>query len=532
MKSKVMKRICGVLLASAMVLGMAGCGQGADESTAPGNGNAESKTEADERKDPVILEWYYRGNGPQKDTQLVEDKLNEYLKTYEGLEHVTVHMNCFAAADYANSVLLDQTSGKQIDILNTVGLDFATEVKNGTYLAIDSYLEQMPELKGALPQWLWDLGKVEGSTYMIPNYQRGANMMYMVIPSKYEKYIDIDKFREMLVDKTTPVEDFAAVMEEFIVAVREGEATQTKYLPPLAELYTVPHYGFAQYADKLNGSFVLYCDDTNVQNIYLTENFKKACAITADWYEKGYIPQDVLVADSNTLIKENMLNDISRAINSEQSYGDEAFASELISSYYGFDTKALPFHNNYFMQNSWGAGGNGVTASCGNPEEALKFIEALTTEKGKEIYNLIVYGIEGVHYEKVDENHIKTLEYDQSQGGIDTSYAAMKWIIGNTTNAYLNQGCSESDNEIANEINNNPDNIISPIMGFRIDTAPIATELEQIAAVEKEYKDTLMTGAMGSKWESTYNEFIEKLEIAGLDKVMIELQAQVDAFLK
>ena len=370
MKSKVMKRICGALLVSTMVLGMAGCGQSADESTTPGSETVESKTEAEETKDPVILEWYYRGNGPQKDTQLVEDTLNEYLKSYEGLEHVTVHMNCFAAADYANSVLLDQTSGKQIDILNTVGLDFATEVKNGTYLAIDSYLEQMPELKGALPQWLWDLGKVEGSTYMIPNYQRGANMMYMVIPSKYEKYIDVDKFREMLVDKTTPVEDFAAVMEEFIVAVREGEGTQTKYLPPLAELYTVPHYGFAQYADKLNGSFVLYCDDTNVQNIYLTENFKKACAITADWYEKGYIPQDVLVADSNTLIKENMLNDVSRAINSEQSYGDEAFASELISSYYGFDTIALPFHNNYFMQNSWGAGGNGVTASCENPEEA------------------------------------------------------------------------------------------------------------------------------------------------------------------
>lgn len=507
------KRILGLGLTLAMVLGM----------SIPGNAKEASA-------DPVTLEWYYRGNGIQKDTQLVEDTLNEYLKSYEGLEHVTVHMNCFSAADYANGVLLDQTSGKQIDILNTVGLDFATEVKNGTYLSLDDYLAELPELQAELPGWLWDLGKVDGQTYMVPNYQRGANMMYMTLPAVYAKYMDVDQFRELLQDKDTPIEEIAAMLENFIVALREGEGTDTKYLPSLAGLLTA-NFGFDKHFDTINGSFVLYYDDPQVQNVYLTQKYKKACEITADWYEKGYIPQDVLVTDMNNYIKSNMLNDISLAINSDQWYGDEEYASEMTTKGYGFETISIPFNKNYFMANFWGAGGNGVTAACEHPEEALKFIEALTTEKGKDIYNLIVFGIEGVHYKKLNDTRIETLEYDTSQGGLDTSYAAMKWIIGNTAHAYLNQASSDDELEMADQINNNPDNIISPIMGFRVTTEPVATELEQIAAVVTEYSDSLTSGAMGKDWESTYDKFVQKLETAGCDKVIEEFQSQIDAFL-
>lgn len=522
MKRQTVKKVLGTLTALAMALGMAGCGKEQE-----GNQNQQEQA-----KDSVVLEWYYRGNGIQKDTQAVEDAVNTLLKDYEGLEHVTLHMNPFAASDYANGVLLAQTSGKQIDILNTVGLNFVSEVNNGTYLALDDYLDKNPDLKQELPDWLWDLGKVDGHVYIVPNYQRGANRMYITIPKAYGKYIDVDRLRNMLVDKTTSLEDYARIMEQYLLDVREGEGKETKYLPSLADLYTVGYYGFGQFFDTLSGSFALYDGDTTVKNLYLTEEFKNACRITAEWYEKGYIPQDVLVLDMNTYVKENMLNDASLAINSDQWYGDEEFASESIGKMYGFDVYTLPFNDHYFMANSWGAGGNGVTASCQHPEEAVRFLEALTTEKGAEIYNLIVYGLEGVHYEKIDDTHIRTLEYDGPQGGSDTSYAAMKWIIGNTAHAYLNQACSDDEMRLADEINNNPDNVVSGIMGLRIDTEPVATELEQIAAVVKEYKDSLIKGVKGSDWEATYNEFVKKMDVAGVDKVLAEFQSQVDEFLK
>ncbi|MBO5959268.1 MAG: hypothetical protein J6Q65_04010, partial [Lentisphaeria bacterium] len=47
------------------------------------------------------------------------------------------------------------------------------------------------------------------------------------------------------------------------------------------------------------------------------------------------------------------------------------------------------------------------------------------SEIGKKIYNTMVFGIEGKHYNFVDKENdrIETVEYASSQGGVDTSYA-------------------------------------------------------------------------------------------------------------
>ena len=105
----------------------------------------------------------------------------------------------------------------------------------------------------------------------------------------------------------------------------------------------------------------------------------------------------------------------------------------------------------------------------------MRFLEVLNTEEGKEVYNAVVYGLEGVHYEKLSENRIKTFEYDGTQGGADTTYAGIKWIIGNTTLAYLNQACADDLNDLVNMVNNNPDNVTSPIMGFRFNLSRCST---------------------------------------------------------
>ena len=107
----------------------------------------------------------------------------------------------------------------------------------------------------------------------------------------------------------------------------------------------------------------------------------------------------------------------------------------------------------------------------------------------------------------------------------------MKWIMGNTFHAYLNQGCKDGDNELALSINENPDNTISDLMGFVARVSDISTQVEQTTAVTKEYMNTLQSGAMGDDWKSFYDEYVSKMENAGLDDVLKELQSQVDAFL-
>ena len=544
-----MKKLGAVGLAIMMAASLAGCGSSKEaESAASGTQSepasaqsdaADAQTEAadsgaasQEASDgeAVTLEWYYRGNGIQKDTEMVEEAFNELLKTYPGMENVTVNFNCYTGDEYSNAVILAQSADKQIDILNTVGLDFAEEVEKGTYLPLNDMLAENETLKSTLPDWLWDLGSIDGNIYIVPNYQRAANLMYLTTPKEYmDNYGDKEKIESVIQNPDSTVEEIAAVLEEYCQAVQAGEGA-TKYMPPLATMY-YSQYGFMDNFDKINGEFIAFNKDNKVVDQYLYDEVKEAYRISGEWYEKGYIHPDIMTISPSDFQAGNMMNEVSYIFCVNNQAGDEEKVSDYYSQSYGFDTYAIPIKTNYYITNTWSAGGNGVTAKCEHPDKALRLIELMTTEEGKDLYNMMVYGIEGVHYEKIDDTHIRTLEYDGTQGGVDTSYAGIKRIIGNTFNAYLNQGCVDGDNELALEINNSEDNEISNLMGFNASVENISTQLEQISAVSQEYASSLYNGALGSGWEDQYNAYLEKMENAGLNEVITELQSQVDAFL-
>lgn len=546
---KKIRKFGAVGLAIMMAASLAGCGsskedgsvasgtqsepasaqsEAADAQTEAGDSGAVSQEASD--GEAVTLEWYYRGNGIQKDTEMVEEAFNELLKTYPGMENVTVNFNCYTGDEYSNAVILSQSADKQIDILNTVGLDFAEEVEKGTYLPLNDMLAENETLKSTLPDWLWDLGSIDGNIYIVPNYQRAANLMYLTTPKEYmDNYGDKEKIESVIQNPDSTVEEIAAVLEEYCQAVQAGEGA-TKYMPPLATMY-YSQYGFMDNFDKINGEFIAFSKDNKVVDQYLYDEVKEAYRISGEWYEKGYIHPDIMTISPSDFQAGNMMNEVSYIFCVNNQAGDEEKVSDYYSQSYGFDTYAIPIKTNYYITNTWSAGGNGVTAKCKHPDKALRLIELMTTEEGKDLYNMMVYGIEGVHYEKIDDTHIQTLEYDGTQGGVDTSYAGIKWIIGNTFNAYLNQGCVDGDNELALEINNSEDNEISNLMGFNASVENISTQLEQISAVSQEYASSLYNGALGSGWEDQYNAYLEKMENAGLNEVLTELQSQVDAFL-
>lgn len=533
MRRKVLTMLLAVCMTATLLAGCSGKGESQE-----GNKVSEEKQgtqdtadgkEQETAKEPVTLEWWYRGNGVQKDTEKVEAAFNELLQTYPGMEHVTVNLNCYLPAEYKNAVLLAQSSNQQIDILNTVNLDFATEVENGTFLALNDYLEENDAVRNELPDWLWNLGTVDGSTYIVPNYQRASNNMYFITPKEYmDQYGNLDEMRAVIQDENKTIEELAAMLEGYCAAVQAGEGP-THYMPSIGDSW-VRSWGFAPFYDSLDNYFVKFAGERTVQHLYMTEEAKKAYELATEWYEKGYIHPDILTVDTLTLERENMLNDVSLIYAFNNQAGDEETVSEYYSNAYGLDVYAIPIHTNYYIGSSWGAGGNGITAKCEHPEEAFRLIELMTTEEGKELYNMMVYGLEGVHYEKIDDTHIRTLEYDGTQGNDATSYAGLKWIIGNTFHAYLNQGCAENEIEIAKDINENPDNVKSDLVGLNLEKNDIQTQLDQVNAVVEEYYPVLSSGIKGDNWESYYEEFEQKMNASGLQEILENLQGQLDAF--
>ena len=538
------KKLLAAALAVIMALTAAACGKKADDTpttdtpqkTTQEASESTKTQEAEKPKDPVTLEWYYGYIGVQRDTELVEAAFNEMLHTYEGMEHVNVNLNIFNAGDeYVNGLALAQGSGQQIDIIQSYKLDFASEVANGTFITLNNLLEEHPNLKNEFEDWVWELGSVGEDIYIVPCYQRAANLMYLIAPKEYvDKYSSADEFRKVIGDPNASVEDYAALLEEWIAKVQAGEGTN-KYLWPIGNYYVMTndaYRGFMDPFDVLSGSFIFTEKEDLVGNIYTSEDAKKAYEISAEWYEKGYVFPDIIsTTDFSTYEKKSMMNETAFIYYLANGIGDEQMMSEKYSKAYGFDVYAFPFGDPAHITNVWAAGGNGIYSKSEHPEEAMRLLELINTKEGEELYNTLIYGIEGTHYTKIDDTHIKTLEYDSEEGNASVSFAGKKWIIGNTRYAWINQGGSDEVKQLGEDLNNSKDKNVSKLVGFIPDTSKIETQLAQVATVIKEYASTLKYGVMGSDWEDTYNEFVDALEVAGYSEIVTELQSQVDTFL-
>ena len=317
------KKILALALAVLMLLGMVACAQNAapetenkepaqTENTENAN-NAEDATPAAEPAEEVTLEWYYRGNGIQRDTEAVNEHVNELLHQIEGFENISVHLNPYLASDYATAVTLAQSTGEQIDILSTVGLNFVTEVNNGTFLPLKDMLaeDQFASLKNELPEWLWEAVTIGDSPYVVPSYQRGSNMYYLTFPAKYAENLDLDAIREMFKGEYTAA-DVDNVMKQVVDAAREVDGVDSKYLWPAVSW--LQYASGIQYMEFVSGygntdGFVIKAGDTKAENLWMSDEFKNAVESAAAVNADGYTVPDVMLRNLDDLINANAVND-------------------------------------------------------------------------------------------------------------------------------------------------------------------------------------------------------------------------------
>ena len=65
----------------------------------------------------------------------------------------------------------------------------------------------------------------------------------------------------------------------------------------------------------------------------------------------------------------------------------------------------------------------------------------------------------------------------------------------------------------------------SPILGFNFDKTGNEKEAENVEEVIEQYERDIKTGAFSEEY---YQEFLEKLDIAGIDKLVKDVQEQLD----
>ena len=484
----------------------------------------------------INLVYWYAGNGMQRDTLLVNDRINELLAQIPGMENVTVTLMPTLGNEYQQKLVLAMTAEEQVDIVSTFGAfaNITDEFRKGTFIALDDLMAEIPDTVAELPSWILDYGKVDGKQYYIPTYQQNGNQRLFTIPAEYLPYIadgTKEGIRKVLWEGTP--DEKIDMIYDYVRALREAYPDKEIYTGSLASSFE--QYGLAPEHDAIKvGShrgFVVMADDHKVVEYYSTDFMKTAIKRTAEAYAEGLVPEDVLTIQDKDMIDKNMLNDRAYCWTDNQNVESEENMEAMLGESYGFPVVVVRMDPTYFVGFTYAAGGNAITSSCKNPEAAIKFIDLLCSKKGAEIYNTLVYGLEGVQYEKIDDTHIKTLEYDATQGSSADSYSAWKWNLGNTFNAWLNQACSDELNERIVNVVHGSEARFSDLIGFIPDTTAVENEVAQVLALQKEYYDGLIKGVMGEDWEAYFDEYCAKLEAAGCQKVIDTLQAQVDAFL-
>lgn len=491
-------KIASIVLASVSVVSaMSGCGK---------------KEEGDDTQGNVTLRYIMPGPGKQEDSDEVWNAFNE--KLHEHLPNVDVEFEVFPMSDYKQQFMLMQASDEQIDIVNMYGLTFSTEVENGTLAPMDELLEKYgADVKAALPEWLWEYMKIDGVQYGIPSYQMLSTFSaYAFQQEQADKYLDKEALKKALYSSNHITDEVYKVLEDYMQKLKDN-----------GELYLgmnqwKPEKGY----EGILSNYTIDIDDPECKVMYgfRREDAKKDYERHARWYKKGFIREDSLSA-----------NDAGNKQGTKDGYviWTEQYTpwlEENLEKSYGMDIELIPLTEKYYISKDNAASGTGIMAASKHKEEAMQVLNLLQYDR--ELYNLLVFGIEGKHYNKISDTRIET-PYESGQGSMNDKYGIYKWIVGNTSLAFDTQNEHEGYSQWWQE-DVNSSTWRSRLIGFIPDTTAIADKVDQINAIKGEYLASLISGSLDN-WEEIYDEWMKKIEAAGNSEVEAELQRQVDEFL-
>ena len=500
------------LLMVAMLVFTTGC-TGTKEEKAESSKKTEETSGTEEKKveealQPVTLKWYFGYAAVDKDREQVFSKMNEIIK--EKI-NATVEFNVVDFSQWSDKINVLLSSGENIDISwhNWV-MSYAANVSKGMYKPLDDLLAEYGKgILNDIPKALLDIQRVNGKIYAIPNYQistvQNAYLLKKDVVdslnfdvSSVKSYKDLGAYAELVKSKFSDL---------FPLMNRQG-ILWGQHLREIEWELVIKGIG--------NPLAVKYGDtDKKVFNMYATEDFKEYCELVHEWYNKGYIREDV--ATVTNAAAETKAGKYATIAGGTLKYPG-AYAAET-KAQVGYDLVEAITSRSLWESTAGQATMNTIPSSSKNPERAMMLLNLLNDDQ--ELANLFAYGFEGTHYEKLDNGQIKRIK----DSGYDFNW---QWAVLNTFKIYLTDNFPVNHNEQI--LKTHADSVPSNIAGFVANTEPFLTELTQCQTAYNEIGLGLQTGVLDPK--EYLPKFLDTLERAGVNKILTEVQKQIDQQLK
>lgn len=515
-----MKRKVALLLAMVMLLisGLTACGSGEKASDAGETADATQDTDntgdGDSQElsgdpDHIIVTFIYATTEPA-DLRKVEAAVNEI--TIPAI-NVEVEFKPLALGDSFTNYSLWISSGETIDLMMLFE-DVKNYTNSGMLEPLDGYISEAstPTISNLMKEFPITTA-IQGETYgmMAVNINYG-NKPGLVMRKEWVEETGYE------VKDTYSVEDVTNIL----AAIKEKHPD----CYPFAVLGNEINPGscFLTYMTNIElagrntlAGALLDAESETLVNFYETEEYKAYLQQLVSWYEAGYIMPDAATTD---LSKSELLKN-GKIAGYPMKQAPEMFGSEG----YGFELTGLPLGGSYF--------GNApsdvnfvVPVTSAEPQAAVRFMDYLYGNH--DLSNLIMRGIEGEHYDMVDEEN-GFIQFANGYDGTTSPYYNLFGVWGDRRYEYsYNTDASRASHEAFTEAameNKWKD------YGFAFDGSLVSNQILSCQSVLDQYQKALETGTLGDKWEETYNKMTEQLKTAGIDEVIAECQSQLDDFL-
>jgi len=513
MKKK-MKKAAALALSAVMATGMlAGCGSGdagssAQSGSAGGNSGAAAGTV--DTSEHVDLKMYLLGDRTP-DFDEVYGKINEILEEKLNCS-VSVEFLSWGEHDTKYSLLF--SGGEDFDLIFTAsswGHYEPTVAMGGFYPLTEEFIQTYaPDIWEVVPEIAWSQAKIDGTAYMVPNYQNEFGQDVLAVRGDLlEKYniSEISNWDQL-------VAFYKACAEDGIYASQGGPYYQYFQAEGLTTTGGAPK----------SGELILYHtqDPSDLSFTYILDwdGFTDYCHQMKELADMGCWSPDVLSSSDER--QTGLLTGRTAAMIWNMGTC-KTYAAEANASNPGWNVTLMdPVSEQPKKVNSYINNGMAINANSNNKERAMMVLNEFYTNP--EIQDMTRFGIEGKHWEAVGDDQYKVI--DESGFGVDSN-CNWGWMNNDIKRTEYIENRTPLDDtfDAMQESWNNNIKAEHVYDGFNFDSTNVTTQMAAVDAAVSIYFDPLVSGLVPDV-DKALEEFRAAMENAGIRDIIAELEKQ------
>jgi putative aldouronate transport system substrate-binding protein len=460
----------------------------------------------------VKLKMIFVGPKPV-DYDSVFAEINKILK--EKI-NATVEGEFLDWSDWAQKYPLKLAANEDFDLIYSANwAGYNDQALKGGFLELTDELlnKYMPQTVAAMPEVSWDQAKVNGKLYMVPQ-NRGESVEKLIL------YREDLRKKYNLPEINSP-ESYAT----YLKTIAKNEKGVTPFTPETGDwkYHNLDRVLLKQQNEwnmfDLDLPFAFKLDDPagKVFNVYETQEFKDLLVYYKDLADNNAWSKNVLNSKNDHQADFKAGKTASITHNNGTLGSLMALMLQEKSPYEVALADINPDKKKSIAIST--QNGTSIHATSKNAERSLMFIDLMQNDK--QLHDLIMYGINGVHYEPVGDDKYKTLEKNPNFIGFSN------WNF----NSPLNRDNESFPQEASDLAKGWEANVYHyDLETFVFDNSKVKTEIANVGNVMLRYAIPLEYGVIDDI-DKGLADLNKQLKSAGVEKIQTELQAQIDAFL-